>query len=106
MIKRFAAVALAVAISPAAFAIEKFTDRASAEACARELQSQSGESVFEVVKILSHPGAGTYSVWLNSDSDQFAGFCTTKRGEVQSSYVRDAHWVDFYRPEQRELAAR
>lgn len=106
MIKRIAAVALALAISPAVFATDQFTDRASAEACAREFQSQSGESTFEVVKKLSHPGPGSYSFWMNSDSDQFAGFCTTKRGEVTSTYVRDSHWVDFYRPGQQELAAR
>ena len=108
MIRAFALTALTLLLTPSVYATERFSDRASAEACAREFQSQSGENTYEVVNILSHPGPGSFSIWMNSERDGFAGFCVTSSGRVISTYVRDAHWIEgeYYRPENQELAAR
>lgn len=61
--------------------------------CARAIQARSGISDLTFVKRHTKSGDGNYSVWLNAQTDQKRGFCTTRAGEVSSVLVLDGLWT-------------
>ncbi len=82
--------------------------RDSAEACARSVQAEVGESRFELVNVRQKAGYRNFYLWLNAHDADVGVACQLRRGAVYATHVRDARWsaLQMRTPERWDLASR